>query len=294
MRRTADAARNRRAPDGYGRHGYASNRLDATAASPEVVAELRERFRGRLVNRDGKAPVAESVRVLEKTPKNALRVPFIDRAFPQAHFVYLYRDVRETLASMARWYGSVVLGILGGIAIALVWAIAAYGAQGFWDAIVVRQTVGRVARSFAHARPFWWYLMVLPPMLLPWTLTLRAPWRAWRDGLLARKSTRFGLAWFVPALIVFCFFSGKQMHYLLPLLPGLALYLAVVLGADGARLRSRWYATLLLVAGIGLAALPYLAGHAQEIGPIARMDSASASTEHGRRRSHRWPCRLRT
>jgi len=81
-------------------HGYASNRLDATAASPEVVAELRERFRGRLVNRDGKAPVAESVRVLEKTPKNALRVPFIDRAFPQAHFVYLYRDVRETLASM--------------------------------------------------------------------------------------------------------------------------------------------------------------------------------------------------
>jgi hypothetical protein len=40
------------------------------------------------------------VRVLEKTPKNALRVPFIDRVFPQAHFVYLYRDVRETLASM--------------------------------------------------------------------------------------------------------------------------------------------------------------------------------------------------
>jgi hypothetical protein len=45
-------------------------------------------------------PVAESVRVLEKTPKNALRVPFIEHVFPQAHFVYLYRDVRETLASM--------------------------------------------------------------------------------------------------------------------------------------------------------------------------------------------------
>jgi len=81
-------------------HGHASNRLDAVAATPEVVAELRERFRRRLVNRDGNAPVAESVRILEKTPKNALRVPFIERVFPQAHFVYLYRDVRETLASM--------------------------------------------------------------------------------------------------------------------------------------------------------------------------------------------------
>jgi 4-amino-4-deoxy-L-arabinose transferase-like glycosyltransferase len=178
-----------------------------------------------------------------------------------------------------RWYGSVLLGIAGGLAIALVWAIAAYGVQGFWDAIVVRQTVGRVAKSFAHARPFWWYLMVLPAMLLPWTLTLRAPARAWRDALFARKATRFGLAWFVPALIVFCFFSGKQMHYLLPLLPGLALYLAVVLGTDGAHLRNRWYATLLLLAGIGLAALPYLAGHAQEIGPIARMVKAGTLTE---------------
>jgi hypothetical protein len=81
-------------------HGYASNRLDAAAATPEVVAELRDRFRRRLVNREGKPPVAESVRILEKTPKNALRVPFIERVFPQPHFVYLYRDVRETLASM--------------------------------------------------------------------------------------------------------------------------------------------------------------------------------------------------
>ncbi len=79
---------------------YESNRLDAAAATPGVVGELRDRFRRRLVNREGKAPVADAVRILEKTPKNALRVPFIERVFPQAHFVYLYRDVRETLASM--------------------------------------------------------------------------------------------------------------------------------------------------------------------------------------------------
>ena len=178
----------------------------------------------------------------------------------------------------ARWYSSIVLGIVGGLAIALAWALAAYGVQGFWDAIVVRQTVGRVAKSFAHARPFWWYFIVLPAMLLPWTLSLRAPWRAWRGALATSKATRFGLAWFVPAFVVFCFFSGKQMHYLLPLLPGLALYLGAVLGSDGARLRPRLFAVLLLLAGAGLAAVPYLAGHAAEIGPIARLVRAGTLT----------------
>jgi 4-amino-4-deoxy-L-arabinose transferase-like glycosyltransferase len=176
-----------------------------------------------------------------------------------------------------RWYGAVALGIVGGIAIALIWALAAYGAQGFWDAIVLRQTVGRVAKSFAHARPFWWYLMVLPPMLLPWTLSLRAPWRVWCDSVTASKAVRFGIAWFVPALVVFCFFSGKQMHYLLPLLPGLAIYLAAVLGADGAHLRGRWFGVLVLVAGIGLAAAPYLA--TIDFAPTARLVKAGALTE---------------
>jgi hypothetical protein len=38
--------------------------------------------------------------MLEKTPKNGLRVPFLAEAFPDAVFVYLYRDPRETVSSM--------------------------------------------------------------------------------------------------------------------------------------------------------------------------------------------------
>jgi hypothetical protein len=87
-------------------HGHASNRLAADAASPEVVAELRARFARRLVDRNGKVPASPPVRLLEKTPKNALRVPFLLHAFPQARFVYLYRDVRETLASMIEAWNS--------------------------------------------------------------------------------------------------------------------------------------------------------------------------------------------
>ena len=179
----------------------------------------------------------------------------------------------------AGWYGCFLLGVLGGMAIALIWAIAAYGVQGFWETIVLRQTVGRVTKSFAHARPIWWYLMVLPLMLLPWTVSLRAPWRAWRDSFVATKAARFGMAWFLPAFVVFCFFSGKQMHYLLPLLPGLALYLAAVLGHEGASLRGRLFAVLLLLVGIVLTALPYLAANAHDIPVLNRLIRNGELTE---------------
>ncbi|MFA7321030.1 MAG: sulfotransferase, partial [Dokdonella sp.] len=45
-------------------------------------------------------PGTGPVRMLEKTPKNALRIPFLIEAFPDARFIYLYRDPRQVLASM--------------------------------------------------------------------------------------------------------------------------------------------------------------------------------------------------
>ncbi|TAM98195.1 MAG: sulfotransferase, partial [Rhodanobacteraceae bacterium] len=84
---------------GAAARGYPSNRLDAGDAAPEVVAALRERFRRRVFNRNGEK-VSGSVRLLEKTPKNSLRIPFLAKVFPDALFVYLYRDPRQVLASM--------------------------------------------------------------------------------------------------------------------------------------------------------------------------------------------------
>lgn len=184
-------------------------------------------------------------------------------------------------AEKLRWYGCVTLGILGGAALALAWAIPAalHGGPDYANAIFVRQTVGRVAKSFAHQRPWWWYFMVLPLMVLPWTLALRAPWRTWFGALRSPdKAMRFAIAWFMPAFVAFCLVSGKQPHYLLPLMPALALYLGEVLGGDGAKLRNRWFAALLAVVGLGLVAVPYLSAHYQQIGPIARMVAAGTLT----------------
>ena len=85
---------------GLPERGYASNRLDAADATPATARELRSRFLGRLRDRDERPPAATPVRMLEKTPKNSLRVPFLARAFPEARFVFLYRDPRQVLASM--------------------------------------------------------------------------------------------------------------------------------------------------------------------------------------------------
>lgn len=81
--------------------GWSSNRLEATDARPEAVAPLHELFEQEAHDRDGVRPSRGArFRLLEKTPKNALRVPFLAAAFPDATFVYLYRDPREAISSM--------------------------------------------------------------------------------------------------------------------------------------------------------------------------------------------------
>ena len=81
--------------------GFDSNRLLAEDATPAVAAALRQRFYEALRDRDGRPPQpGPRVRMLEKTPKNSLRVAFLARIFPEAHFIYLYRDPRQVLSSM--------------------------------------------------------------------------------------------------------------------------------------------------------------------------------------------------
>ncbi len=134
--------------------------------------------------------------------------------------------------TIARWYLGVLGALLLGAAIALAWAApAAYvGGEAYRNAILWGQTAGRMTESFAHREPWWHYLSVLPLMLFPWFL-----WPAlWRGvaGLRGGKldtGVRFLLAWIVPVFIGFSLISGKQMRYLLPLIPAFALFAAHVI-----------------------------------------------------------------
>lgn len=90
-----------------GRGVVNSNRLMRRDATTAIVAELRQRFAGRVHDRDQQPPPSgASVRLLEKTPKNALRAPFLLEVFPDAQFVFLQREPRANLSSMMQaWRG---------------------------------------------------------------------------------------------------------------------------------------------------------------------------------------------
>jgi hypothetical protein len=84
-----------------GAPGIESNRLTAEHCTPELGERLQQDIVRHLRDAQGRRWQSEpAVRLLEKTPKNALRVPFFDRLFPDARFIFLWRDPRENLASI--------------------------------------------------------------------------------------------------------------------------------------------------------------------------------------------------
>jgi 4-amino-4-deoxy-L-arabinose transferase-like glycosyltransferase len=109
-----------------------------------------------------------------------------------------------------------------------------------------------MVESFAHRRPFWWYLPLLPFLLFPW-FVWPGLWKAlahhWKTGL--DRGARFCLAWMLPVFIAFSFISGKQPHYLVPLFPAFALLAARVL-ADRPSSRVGLPALLAMALGVAL------------------------------------------
>lgn len=94
-------------------HHYQSNVLTDTIASETIVNTLKKRWVAQLRNHQNlfylqleKNLRPPSLRLLEKTPKNALRIPFLKAMFPDARFIYLYRDPRENINSMIEGWRS--------------------------------------------------------------------------------------------------------------------------------------------------------------------------------------------
>ena len=167
-----------------------------------------------------------------------------------------------------RWMLGLLSAVVIGVVIGLAWAVPASlaGGEAYRDAIFWGQSAGRVVSSFAHSRPWWWYVAALPVLLIPWVLWPTA-WRAARqglqDGLLRDGGIRFCIAWVAPALIIFSLISGKQFHYLLPELPALSLIFARLLNAANtdeyvSRLDLVLPGLLALIFSAGMFALPAL------------------------------------
>jgi len=146
------------------------------------------------------------------------------------------------------WYGHVLLALAGGLVLAGAWAgIAAIrGGEEYARAILLEQTSGRVVDSFAHRRPWWAHLVFLPGLALPWVL-LPASWKALLRGP-PSPDRRFLLIGLLGSLAVLSAVSGKQPHYLVPVLPAIALLIAGGLPRGLTAVRVGAYATAAVAA----------------------------------------------
>jgi hypothetical protein len=91
-----------------GSPGVDSNRLIARHATPAVIDLIKQQILDGLVAREGTAAPTnqQELRFLEKTPKNALRIPFFDRVFPDAMWIFLWREPRGNISSIIEAWGA--------------------------------------------------------------------------------------------------------------------------------------------------------------------------------------------
>lgn len=98
--------------------GFESGALAEAAATPELCHQMRACFLVMAQNSSGRRYLdlpendrPRQIRLLEKTPRNALNIPFMRRLFPDLRALFLHRDPRETIASiMEAWQTGLTKG----------------------------------------------------------------------------------------------------------------------------------------------------------------------------------------
>ncbi len=165
-----------------------------------------------------------------------LGLSILAKAFvPVVLFVPMFLIARRTRWTM----------IAGCLLVAAPWHLLVWWRNGgaFWQDYLWKQQILRFfSPVLQHPQPFWYYLPVILAGLFPWT-----PLAA----LIFRRKTfddvrvRFLVAWLLFALVFFSIARNKLPGYVLPLLPPLAIVLAVGLDQTGAS-RKWWIASAAL------------------------------------------------
>ncbi|RLS44056.1 MAG: glycosyltransferase family 39 protein [Planctomycetota bacterium] len=160
---------------------------------------------------------------------------------------------RSPEVRIGRWYAGVAMAFATGLAVAACWVLPAiiFGGEEYREAILWKQTAGRMVNAFDHRRPFWWYLPILPFLLLPWAMW-GTFWKSLR-GLTVDSGVRLCLIWAGATLLILSFVSGKQIHYILPAFPAIALLMGRVVAE--VRVTSRWEVAVMGWGSVMLGAL---------------------------------------
>jgi 4-amino-4-deoxy-L-arabinose transferase-like glycosyltransferase len=127
------------------------------------------------------------------------------------------------------------LGLLAFVAVAAPWFVAMQMRYpGFFDYFVMEQHFRRFAQSnFNNVHPFWFFIVVMPALTLPWSAWLpQAAQRTW-----AQRDARIGLCfwWLVAVVGFFSLPSSKLVGYVLPALAPWCALLALAIVPGRAR-----------------------------------------------------------
>ena len=141
-----------------------------------------------------------------------------------AHLLPIYLFAHTFSKPTKRFYIGGFIAVLVGIGIALLWGIPAalLGGEEYARGIFWGQYAGRAIDSFAHKRPFWWYLYWIPIILFPWLLT-QPFWKGLKGEKVFDNGMRFLAIWLLGTLLIFSLISGKQLHYIVPEFGGYAM-----------------------------------------------------------------------
>lgn len=144
-----------------------------------------------------------------------------------AAIVFLWLLWERRLKVLVRPSTAFAILFLALLILPVLWLIEKHN-PGFIRHFIFEEHIARFKGTRAtqlHPEPFCFFLMVLPLLLLPWTLFLFRTGRTiWKQNVFGQDS--FSCFLFVWAAVVICFFSastGKLMSYILPAIPPLGL-----------------------------------------------------------------------
>lgn len=157
-------------------------------------------------------------------------VAFLYIIFPVLLAPWWVKDFKKPLS----WYADCFAGLLISIFPVCLWLVPVLSQSdnnfAFW--LLWEQTAGRVTGNFgdAHVRPIYFYLPLLLIMFAPW-IFFPSFWSFLRKLQNNKwpQELKFLTCWVAPTFVAFSLISGKQPHYLLPLLPGCILFISMAL-----------------------------------------------------------------
>ncbi|WP_028582633.1 phospholipid carrier-dependent glycosyltransferase [Desulfogranum japonicum] len=150
-------------------------------------------------------------------------------------FVVPVLTVAPYLCMQKRWTDTIRMlwmPFAGALLVSLPWAVLIHLREpDFWNYFFWNEHVRRfLSDSAQHSQPFYYFLLVLPAMFIPWTFLIPAYWHGMRQKESAtgrrKRMLQYCLCWFLLPFFFFSISKGKLITYILPCFPPLAILMS--------------------------------------------------------------------